>query len=229
MIKVRQNLRQMVTIATCLAVASMMFSSCGQSAKGTKMDLNSEAKQGEGDLSRQDEGVVINGVKWATRNVDKPGTFAANPEKAGMFYQWNSNKAFVTNELASRDETIPVSDSWTKANDPSPAHWRVPTIEEIKSLLDTKKVTNEWTTHNGVNGRKFTDKVTGNSLFLPATGLNGNSGIYWSKTANDSYNDNAYALTTTSSTDYADIYSRDLAKWSGYNCDFKFSIRSVAE
>jgi len=36
-----------------------------------------------------DEGVVINGVKWATRNVDRPNTFAETPESAGMFYQWN--------------------------------------------------------------------------------------------------------------------------------------------
>ena len=33
--------------------------------------------------------VVINGVRWATCNVDAPGNFAANPEDAGMFYQWN--------------------------------------------------------------------------------------------------------------------------------------------
>jgi len=36
-----------------------------------------------------DAGVIINGIKWATRNVDMPGTFAANPEDAGMFYQWD--------------------------------------------------------------------------------------------------------------------------------------------
>ncbi|MDR1808976.1 MAG: hypothetical protein LBR34_01040, partial [Prevotella sp.] len=35
------------------------------------------------------DGVVINGVCWATRNVDAPGTFAETPESAGMFYQWN--------------------------------------------------------------------------------------------------------------------------------------------
>jgi len=32
-----------------------------------------------------DEGVVINGIRWATRNVDAPGTFVDNPEDAGMF------------------------------------------------------------------------------------------------------------------------------------------------
>ena len=30
-------------------------------------------------------GIVINGVRWATRNVDKPGTFASAPEKSGMW------------------------------------------------------------------------------------------------------------------------------------------------
>ena len=27
----------------------------------------------------KEKGVVINGVTWATRNVDAPGTFAASP------------------------------------------------------------------------------------------------------------------------------------------------------
>jgi len=31
-------------------------------------------------VTPEEKGVVINGVKWATRNVDKPGTFAANNE-----------------------------------------------------------------------------------------------------------------------------------------------------
>ncbi len=38
--------------------------------------------------------VLINGVLWATRNVDAPGTFAASPESTGMFYQWNSRIAW---------------------------------------------------------------------------------------------------------------------------------------
>jgi len=32
--------------------------------------------------------VVIGGVRWATCNVDAPGTFASSPEKIGMLYQW---------------------------------------------------------------------------------------------------------------------------------------------
>jgi len=125
-----------------------------------------------------DEGVIINGVKWATRNVDKPGTFAAEPENPGMFYQWNRSVGWSTiepmvnsNDDTDWDSTIPEGDSWEKANDPSPSGWRIPTLPEIQSLLDRDKVDKVWTTQNGVKGMKFTDKTTGNSLFLPAVGL----------------------------------------------------------
>jgi uncharacterized protein (TIGR02145 family) len=81
---------------------------------------------------------------------------------------------------------------WLDANDPSPSGWRVPSSGEIETLLDTEKVSNEWTTQNGVKGTKFTDKATGNSIFLPATGSRmsgggvlsnvGTYGYYWSRT-----------------------------------------------
>ena len=41
-----------------------------------------------------DYGVLINGVRWATRNVDTPDTFAENPESAGMLFQWNRRKGW---------------------------------------------------------------------------------------------------------------------------------------
>jgi hypothetical protein len=40
-------------------------------------------------------------------------------------------------------------------------------LEECEKLFDKEKVTNEWTTLNGVNGRRFTDKTTGADIFLP--------------------------------------------------------------
>ena len=161
-------------LVLALGLTTAVFSSYGQNS------------------STYDEGVVINGVKWATRNVDKPGTFAAKPESAGMFYQWNRKKAWpATGKVSGWDDSTPGGTTWTKANDPSPAGWRVPTVDEIKKLLDTDKVSSVWTTRNGVKGRKFTDKTTGNSLFLPAAGCRGNGGAlgyvgshgaYWSST-----------------------------------------------
>lgn len=125
-----------------------------------------------------DAGVVINGVTWATRNVDAFGTFADTPESPGMSYQWNRKTAWALTDIIT-DNTYPTGVTWEKANDPSPSGWRVPTKEELYKLLDTKKVTNMWTTQNGVKGQKFTDRATGNSLFLPTPGT---AGWYWSNT-----------------------------------------------
>ena len=123
--------------------------------------------------TKNDDGVIINGVKWATCNVDEAGTFAPTSESAGKFFQWNRKTAWNTTdqEVADWDYSMSEGTKWEKSNDPSPAGWRVPTFDEIKSLLDKEKVSNEWTTQNGVNGTKFTDKASGNSIFLPAAGF----------------------------------------------------------
>ena len=155
--------------------------------------------------SENKNGVLINGVRWATCNVDKPGTFAVKPEDAGMFYQWNRKIGWSatdpmknSNGSTTWDNSTPTGTTWEKANDPSPTRYRVPTLEEIESILNTTYVTKEWTTLNGINGVKFTDKANGNSIFLPAAGyrsgkfsLNGrlyyvdSYGYYWSSTVND--------------------------------------------
>ena len=164
MFKVKLNLRKMVAIAICLA---------GFSVSNVLAQDNTK-----------DQGVVINGVKWATRNVDKPGTFSDKPEAPGMFYQWNRRVGWsATDPLVNSDrdtewkggdidwnEIDNEERRWEKSNDPSPTGWRIPTFSEMLTLLDKDKVINEWTTVNGVNGRKFTDKITGNSIFLPVVG-----------------------------------------------------------
>ena len=179
--------------------------------------------------SEDEKGVVINGVRWATRNVGAFGTFATKPEDPGMFYQWNRKKTWpATGTVTGWDKSIPVGDTWSKSNDPSPVGWRVPTLYEIKTLFDTKRVSNEMTTLNGVNGLKFTDRTTGNSLFLPAAGYRecfggsggtlyfvGKDGFYWSSTANA--DDAAYALNFGSGWD-----------WS-YGRNSSLSVRAVAK
>jgi uncharacterized protein (TIGR02145 family) len=178
-----------------------------------------QSEVAERSRSTEDEGVIINGVKWATRNVDAPGTFAPQPESAGKFYQWNRKKPYNTTdiEVLDWDKTIPEGTSWEAINDPCPTGWRVPTVDEIKSLFDKENVTNEWvTTSKGVSGRMFTDKESGNSLFLPAAGyrIGGNGtlryagryGNYWGRTLNES--NFAYYLyfVSTSSAWYYSFY-----------------------
>ena len=171
-------------------------------------------------------GVVITGVKWATRNVGSTGTFVIKPEDYGGHYQWNrkdtANFFLYYDYYAS---PYPTATSWLAANNPCPAGWRVPTKEEL-SLLDTDNVTSEWTIENGINGRRFTDKTTNNSIFLPAAGyrsyndgtLNdaGSFGYYWSSTESSS---GAYYLYFNSG--YAYLYFNNLT--------YGFSVRCVAE
>jgi uncharacterized protein (TIGR02145 family) len=120
------------------------------------------------------EWIEISGVKWAKRNVDMPGTFAAKPEDAGMFYQWNSPIGWSSTDplISSNGDTVwtiqsnsPIS-IWEKENDPCPVGWHVPTISELENLIQAGT---EWTTLNNVKGRIF---GTGdNTIFLPASGL----------------------------------------------------------
>lgn len=116
-----------------------------------------------------DKGVVLNGVKWATRNVDEPGTFASVPTDEGKFYQWNRNvgwsllsKDGYTRNDISAFESYPnghiwdysshENNIWERVNDPCPEGWRVPTREELESLLS---VDNKWVTVGDVGGWEF--------------------------------------------------------------------------
>ncbi len=177
------------------------------------------------------EGVIINGVCWATRNVDKTGVFTEKPESFGKLYQWNRNTAWSATDsiVVNWDRTRPIGDEWGKVNDPSPSGWRVPTMDEIGRLFDTGKVSNEWLNQNGVTGRKFTDIQTGNSIFLPAAGYRfnidgrlydtGSFGHYWS----NEQSDGSYAYGLYFSSAGADYFYYDL-----YRSDGRF-IRPVAE
>ena len=180
------------------------------------------------------KGVLINGVEWAKTNIDKPNTFATNPESYGMFYQWGRKTAWSENDPLKDSNggtmwntTHYEGTTWTAENDPSPAGWRLPTKEELQSLLDQTKVTSVWTTQNGVNGRKFTDKTTGANIFLPAAGWRsfsngtlvnrGSNGFYWSSTVNNaSY---AYYMSIDSTAQYTDTTIKS----------YGFSVRCVAK
>ncbi|MDR1738564.1 MAG: hypothetical protein LBR66_07115 [Candidatus Symbiothrix sp.] len=146
-------------------------------------------------------GVVINGVCWATRNVDVPGAFAATPESIGKFYQWSRMVAYpATGEVAKWDETTPFVTDWDPVNDPCPDAWRLPTYTELQTLVSAD---GNWTTQNDVGGYVF--GVAPNIVFLPAAGYRnagdgkldeaGTLGFYWTSTWNaNGINSFAYYL-----------------------------------
>ena len=106
--------------------------------------------------------------------------------------------------------------------------WRMPTKDEFDELEN--KCIFEMTEHNGVKGYKFTSKINGNSIFLPAAGNRvvtarwdfGKKGLYWSSTQienSDSHQKSHYLSFT----------DREIETSSTYYSGYGFSVRPVAE
>jgi hypothetical protein len=70
----------------------------------------------------------------------------------------------------------------------------MPTVSEFQELYNN--CISEWTTQNGVNGRRFTSRINGNSIFFPAAGVRsgvslydrGSYGFYWSSSRSTAAN-----------------------------------------
>ena len=119
-----------------------------------------------------ERGVLINGVRWATSNVDIPTrTFAPSPEMAGRLNAWGSEFVWGVRDLRWVTPTNHMLEfvmyDWIQRN-PCPSGWRVPYRDEFESLIAAGSF---WTTVNGVNGRVF--GTAPNQIFLPAAGGGG--------------------------------------------------------
>lgn len=133
------------------------------------------------------------GLLWATRNVG-----ADSPEDYGDYFAWGetspksvydwstyrycngdydqltkycSRSSYGYNGFTDNLTTLQLGDDAATANYGD----RTPTKEEWQELMDNTTI--QWTTQNGVNGCRFTGS-NGNSLFLPAAGLRGDSSLY---------------------------------------------------
>ena len=159
------------------------------------------------------------GTLWATCNIG-----ATNPEDYGDYFAWGetegydsgkttfdwstykwcegsyktltkycTNSSYGYNGFTDNKTELDLEDDAAYVN--CGPDWRMPSYEQLKELINSSYTTTEWTTLNGVNGRKITSKKTGNSIFLPAAGgrsssslyLDGSGGTYWSRTLNSDY------------------------------------------
>ena len=182
--------------------ASIIFLSCSRDSdyNGNGNENGNGNPSGIGEpTATTDPGVVINGTRWATRNVAAPGAFAQHAHDAGMFFQWNRRIGWSTTDPmvsspagATWSNTHVTDETWVRTNDPCPLGWRMPTLQELQSL----GVGNTWVTNwndTGVNGSLF--GTAPNLLFLPAAGARltngalayvGNWGHVWSSTQGSS-------------------------------------------
>lgn len=179
------------------------------------------------------------GTLWATCNIgattpEDYGDYFAWGETEGYndgktYFDWNTYKwckgsqstmtKYCTNSSSgyngfTDDKTeLDLEDDAAYVNW-GPA-WRMPSYEQFMELA--RNTTTEWTTQNGVNGRKITSKTNGNSIFLPAAGSPdsgslggaGSEGYYWSRSLHASNpNDAWYVYFGLSGIGWADICNR---------------------
>ena len=233
---------QTVDVADVATVISIM---AGYKPGGDDNPVNTgEAPEG---VEAVDLGLP-SGTKWANMNVG-----AEKPEDYGLFFAWGETVGYGSDtsdghsfDWASYKWCNGSYDTMTKyctsssygtvdnktvldlEDDAARANWGgqwvMPTYEEMRELLDN--TTSEWTTINGINGRKFTSNTNGNSIFLPAAGDRSGSslgfqsslGYYWSSTVYPSYSRNARNLHFGSGYAYTNDY--------GYRY-LGFSVRPV--
>ena len=142
------------------------------------------------------------GLLWATCNVG-----ANEPWENGLYFSWGNvdGHAYVSGYYfcetdydatpgASLNSNIPVNAEYDAARANLGGSWRLPTKDEFYELCDN--CTSEWVTQNDVNGRLFTSKINGNSVFFPAAGGyygtvfigSAASGAYWSSSLHSRFN-----------------------------------------
>ena len=161
-------------------------------------------------------------VKWASCNVG-----AEKPEDFGLYFAWgetqgysgiNDTKKFVwsdyelcggsdltltkynNNSVYGTVDNLTVLEQVDDAAYTSDKTCRMPTRAEFEEL--TANTTSVWETLNGVNGRRFTSKTNGNSIFVPAAGICysgsahnvGSDGRLWSSSLNEYNSRDAWDL-----------------------------------
>ena len=187
------------------------------------------------------------GTKWATCNVG-----SETPEGFGRYYAWGetnpddeyswstyslchgnmnsmtkycNNSEYGYNGFTDNLTTLVAGDDAATAN--WGTGWRMPTDAEIIELYSN--CTQEWTTQNGVEGRKFTG-TNGASIFLPAAGYYDNDvsaeinyiggcGSYWSSSLFTTYTFSARYLN----------FSSDYCMSSGYARYIGRAVRAVCQ
>ena len=146
------------------------------------------------------------GTLWAAMNVG-----ASKPSDFGLYFQWGDTVGYTADQVG-KDKQFTWSDykftididgsssnfskyntageSLELADDAANANmggsWHMPTPTQIQEL--TANTTSTWTTQDGVNGRLFTSKKNGKSIFIPAAGgawdgsllSSGDYGYVWS-------------------------------------------------
>ena len=185
--------------ATLCCVAALFAACEPQTNDPNNGQNNNNSNQNGEDASGSANGYdyvdlgLPSGLKWATCNVgaDKPegygdyfawGEVESKPICDWSTYKWCQGSSTTQTKYCT-DSEYGVVDNKTVldlADDAAHANWggkwRMPTEAEWTELRE--KCTWTWTTIHGVPGYEVKSKVNSNSIFLPAAGLCGGTGLY---------------------------------------------------
>ena len=196
------------------------------------------------------------GTLWATKNIgaDKPSDFGLyfqwgdvqgyTQDQIGLGngqkkfasdwsdYKWLRNDAFTKYRNAFVKyrnggmilDILDLEDDAANAN--MGGDWHIPTPSQIQELIDN--TTSDWIKMDNVNGRLFTSKKNGKSIFIPAAGYvwngsvrnSGDSGFVWSSMLYGSYVDYGQSL---------DFNSSYVYRFGDCNRYFGLSVRGVLD
>ena len=170
------------------------------------------------------------GLLWCEHNVG-----ASRPEEVGLYFSWGNVTGHAEGSGYNFDQTtydatagaalsgdIPVGDQYDMAHHNMGGQWRLPRRTEFQELYDN--CDSEWIDQDGMNGRRFTSRANGNSIFFPAAGyyygttlLNrGSNGYYWSS-----------GFYSASNAYYLDFNSTAVNPQYNYSRRYGFTVRAV--
>jgi hypothetical protein len=134
------------------------------------------------------------GTLWATCNVG-----ADIPSDYGLYFQWGETYGYTADQVGKdkqfnwSDYKFSIDGSFSNFSkyttdgeslelEDDAAHvnmggdWHMPTHTQCQELIDN--TTTAWTTQDGVNGKLFTSKKNGKSIFIPAAGVAWDGSVY---------------------------------------------------
>ena len=190
-----------------------------------------------GDAQLVDLGLP-SGTLWMDRNVG-----ASSPEDAGLYFAWGETTGCTAKNIGVTKkfnfDKYKFGTSLTKYNETDGLitlettddavlqnvhKYSMPTKEQLQELV--KGTTSTWATQNGVNGKLFTSKTNGNSIFIPAVGY----GVENSRENAGSYGQLWSSSLQENSTYYAWSFLISLSDGctSTFNRCYGLSVRGVA-
>ena len=140
------------------------------------------------------------GTLWSTKNVG-----ASNPSVFGLYFQWGDVQGYTQDQIGYGKKKFSSdwsdykwylsgddfdNDNFTKyktegatlelGDDAAHIHmggsWHMPSSEQIQELIN--ETTSKWIKLDNVNGKLFTSKNNGKSIFFPAAGYASGGSLY---------------------------------------------------